>query len=907
MSTFTSAVGLPPLSTIAPNVAHESGASMAVGGSALSSLSAIEHRDARIKDPVPKKLKGQTGNIKGNFGVIQMDLTGHDTSVERNELAKRASESTEMAALRAYQSGHGVSSSKRFVRLPDEPPSSVWDPYYITTTATAQAMQPIQHVQPVQSGQNNHSTQNSQAVGPTSRSQSLSPGETKAEQKRLLALLRSLPSPAVVDQICKAVEYFGGSPSAAPPTDGAFPRSDLTNGLGSTFIGWIAEIFPRLPNSTTSAITAVLTSPHFATANGSTTSARLDQAAGDSHAPGDSAMAGAPAATTEKRRRGRPKGSKATKVRRDKGIKKGPMKARKAAAAAAASVANGEGRTTEEDGWVDVDDTAMDVTGGVADSMFFHPGTSISTPERQSAPALSTPSASMDVGTGAGPEVGAGTAEGKKRGRPKGSKNRPKAADVVEAPSSSKEIPPAPANVTPISPPAVPGASTPAKKAQIGRPKGFTAKPKELPTQTTSLGSGSDNDFGLSHLNQQMYAASASAAVQPADAVSMATGAKRKRAKAVKKDELSSADLAQGYPTGVQQPSGQLAEIANTSTNMNTASTNPSAAVKRQRKSADARASMRGSNASSASPATQAAAHSMAGIGSDQQQILAPLDASDAAGHQLNVAFDTLSSLGQATQQADPSQSLVSQQPRHQMQQPQYTTQKAMSATPPLPTIEQGQAQSVQSVQSMQAVQGSMTVGSPGLLTPNSSHRSPQFTTATSTAGLGTTQNTYGAGFGSSTYGQPRRTNSGPGPAGAGSPSLNGPYGTGGSAAGATSVPHSLSHHGSPSSFGATARQQPQPQPQPSPGSAGSSAAQGIQGFHNFDSQSLFDGIGLDGSTGSGGLGLGGPGTYSLGGSVPRTSANPASAYGAPPSMTSFDTNIRTASQLRDRFYNIRQ
>ncbi|KAI1277060.1 hypothetical protein F5Y07DRAFT_363982 [Xylaria sp. FL0933] len=70
--------------------------------------------------------------------------------------------------------------------------------------------------------------------------------ETKAEQARLLTLLRELPDQIVVDQICKALAFFGGAPNAPPPADGKFPESDFANGSGSVFVGWMAELFQDL-------------------------------------------------------------------------------------------------------------------------------------------------------------------------------------------------------------------------------------------------------------------------------------------------------------------------------------------------------------------------------------------------------------------------------------------------------------------------------------------------------------------------------------------------------------------------------------------------------------------------------------------------------------------------------------
>ncbi|CAK7220836.1 hypothetical protein SCUCBS95973_004291 [Sporothrix curviconia] len=236
MASFQSTVGLPPLSTIATANHGQAAVSSpdVAGASSLGSSAAVELRDARIKDPIPKKLKGRTNSLSGNFGVLQMELGGHESSLERDELAKRASESTELAAMRAYQSGHGVSSLKRFVRVPDDP--NAWDPYY-TPPAAVQAPAP--------------------SVSPAAAVQPLTPPDVKQEQARLLALLRGLPPASVVEQICKALSYFGGAPGAAPPPDGVFPRSELANGSGAAFVGWIAEIFPKLPNETTAAMKSI--------------------------------------------------------------------------------------------------------------------------------------------------------------------------------------------------------------------------------------------------------------------------------------------------------------------------------------------------------------------------------------------------------------------------------------------------------------------------------------------------------------------------------------------------------------------------------------------------------------------------------------------------------------------------
>ncbi|ERS98020.1 hypothetical protein HMPREF1624_06193 [Sporothrix schenckii ATCC 58251] len=120
MSSLQPVVGLPPLSAIAAVDPNPAPASSSIVGNvaSVSSSSTIEYRDARIKDPIPKKLKGHKGSLSGNFGIIQLELGSHESSLERDELAKRASESTELAAVRAYQSSHGTSSTSSTKRFP---------------------------------------------------------------------------------------------------------------------------------------------------------------------------------------------------------------------------------------------------------------------------------------------------------------------------------------------------------------------------------------------------------------------------------------------------------------------------------------------------------------------------------------------------------------------------------------------------------------------------------------------------------------------------------------------------------------------------------------------------------------------------------------------------------------------
>jgi hypothetical protein len=71
--------------------------------------------------------------------------------------------------------------------------------------------------------------------------------DTRTEQARLLSLLRSLPPALVVDQLCRALNFFGGKkgPPVYPEEDG-FPNSAVGNGPGPLFVSWISEIFPSM-------------------------------------------------------------------------------------------------------------------------------------------------------------------------------------------------------------------------------------------------------------------------------------------------------------------------------------------------------------------------------------------------------------------------------------------------------------------------------------------------------------------------------------------------------------------------------------------------------------------------------------------------------------------------------------
>jgi len=182
------------------------------------------NKDGRVRNPVPSKLKGKTDNKQGNFGVMHMGTSpgkktevqgqGRDAAAERDAAARRTSENTASRA-KAAQSEKYVPPKKRG----------------LDASLNADSR-----------------SRNSPFGGSrdTQRSRPLAPDETKSEQARLLTLLRSINPVTVVDQICKAVAYFGGIPGAPPPEDGIFPESANTRETGALFIGWLAEIFPDL-------------------------------------------------------------------------------------------------------------------------------------------------------------------------------------------------------------------------------------------------------------------------------------------------------------------------------------------------------------------------------------------------------------------------------------------------------------------------------------------------------------------------------------------------------------------------------------------------------------------------------------------------------------------------------------
>ena len=337
----------------------------------------IYPRDGRVRNPIPSKLKKMNENIKGKFGVMHMDVASHRVSEGRDAAAKRTSEGTLLQAKMAQTDGY-VSHQRR-ANYPKPP-------------GLKQFSSPKRSAEPVVE------------PGPP---QPLTAIETKAEQARLLTLLRTLPHATVVDQICRGLAYFGGIPDAPPPADGKFPESAEANGSGSLFVGWIAELFPDLKNRRPQ---------HLEEAAAQTPSGR-------------------------KRPRGRPKGSKARKTRSDKGVKKGPQKKK-----------TGENQleNPQDDEWIDEEDNGED---SVLETNDQEDLTAAETTWRN---APGTPSTRPNTGgtTMATPATGSAAgfrsindnnltpgSSAKKRGRPKGSKNRPKDKSVLPSAPPPKVTP----------------------------------------------------------------------------------------------------------------------------------------------------------------------------------------------------------------------------------------------------------------------------------------------------------------------------------------------------------------------------------------------------------------------------------------------------------------------------------
>ncbi|KAJ2976396.1 hypothetical protein NUW58_g8096 [Xylaria curta] len=172
-------------------------------------------------------------------------------------------------------------------------------------------------------------------------------------------------------------------------------------------------------------------------------------------------------AVSQKRPRGRPKGSKASKARSDKGLKKGSQKTSKAA--------DDQTHDPQDDSWVDVEESVLELNdnGDLVDAMAAlrdAPSTP-STGLNGDGITAATPGTSSAAGFRSINDIGlAPGSSAKKRGRPKGSKNRPKDKSVLQT------IPPP--KVTPVPVPVPMLDSQPKNKTNSTKPKSSKSRPK---------------------------------------------------------------------------------------------------------------------------------------------------------------------------------------------------------------------------------------------------------------------------------------------------------------------------------------------------------------------------------------------------------------------------------------------
>lgn len=480
------------------------------------------YRDGRVRNPVPSKLKGKTDATKGNFGVMHIDLTTTNESRERDAAAKRTSEGTQLAARLAQTDRYIPIRRSKFIYRPEvhasnSPPqlnaphpsapqlnapqlnkpqqnepqpdkpqlNKPW-PHQPQLNApqlntpqlntpqlnatqpnalqpTPQLNKPWPHETPLTTPQRNAPQLNRPQLNTPytreivvetgqgrRRTSTITTAEAIAEQARLLTLLRSLDPDLVVDQLCKGLNFFGVIANEHTSPGGSFPVSAEANGSGSLFIGWLAEIFPAVDQGTI---------------------------------PGAQQ-------TSLRRPRGRPKGS-----RNAKGRQAGNSGQRLVSGAheAETTTDNSAGddavkRAAVDNSWVDIDDTIADTDG---ESLQVDAERVVETPA--SSRVVSGPSASggmPESGSARGPTI---TPAPKRRGRPKGSKNRPKDTMLLanEAHEDTNGVSESPVIIQPIglNPPESSSRTggldelgsplVKKRKGGPGRPKGSKNRPKE--------------------------------------------------------------------------------------------------------------------------------------------------------------------------------------------------------------------------------------------------------------------------------------------------------------------------------------------------------------------------------------------------------------------------------------------
>lgn len=286
----------------------------------------------------------------------------------------------------------------------------------------------------------------------------LTPEEAKEEQSRILNLFQTLGPNTISDRVRKAIEFFGRTTDLSE-----FPESEEGNGVGSLFIGWMSEIFPPLdPNQPRPRGGVVV--------NG-----------------------------VVRRPRGRPRGSK-TKNYGITALKRAKRQGKVAKTAVGVNMNDGEEHENIDDSWVDVDEGAlgpgsMGVEEDNIETLEFNAPVSSSNQtsgfdplvEVQAAlaederPPVAPPAASQPHPTANTMQAThAPPSSGRRRGRPKGSKNKPKpeAPTGPEASAGTNSLQPANPSARISTQPSTP------QKHGPGRPKGSKNKPKPNPYPT---------------------------------------------------------------------------------------------------------------------------------------------------------------------------------------------------------------------------------------------------------------------------------------------------------------------------------------------------------------------------------------------------------------------------------------